>query len=44
MQQNLLKTLYNNQRKSVSIATRFNSKKSFPNLAIFTNRKDSTIE
>ena len=44
MEQDLLKTLYNDQRKSVSTTTRFSLKKSFLNLPIFTNGKDLTIE
>ena len=44
MQQDLSKTPYNDWGESVSTATRFSSKKSFPDSLIFTNGKDPTIE
>ena len=44
MQQDLLKTFYNYQGESVSIATRFSSKKVSPNPSIFTNEKNPIID
>lgn len=44
MQQDLLKTLYNDQGELVSTAIRFNSKKLFLDLPIFINGKDLIIE
>ena len=44
MQRDLSKTLYNDRGESISIATRFSLKKSFPNPPIFFDGKDPTIE
>ena len=44
IQQDLSKTLYNDQRELVSTATGHSSKKLFRDLSIFTNGKDLTME
>ena len=44
MQQNLSKILYNDQGESISITTKFNLKKLFFDLPIFTNKKNPIIE
>lgn len=44
IKQELWKNPYVDCGKSVSIATKFNSKKLFPDLLVFINKKDPTIE
>ena len=44
VRQKLSKISYDNYKKSVNIITRFNSKKSFFDLLIFTNKKDLIIK